>query len=184
MISNLSVRERLIHTASQLFYEKGYANTGINEVIEKAGVAKASLYSHFRTKDDLLIAYLNEREEQLLYSLEQFVGKRKKGKDKILSVFDFLLDFYSSDEYRGCWCINTLAEIPKDNTRVKTVIRGHKKKLMTFLDQLIDENLDASEDPGLAKQIYLLYEAAVMESYLQGDNWPIQQAANITQKII
>ena len=184
MISNLSVRERLIQVASELFYSQGYVNTGINEIIEKAKVAKASLYSHFRTKDDLLIAYLNNREEQFMQTLRMFVDQQADGKEKVLAIFDFLAEFFNTEEYRGCWCVNTLSEIPKDNERVKSVIRMHKKNLRDYILEIIRAFNSESDMMKLSKQIYLLYEGAVMESYLQNDNWPIVEAKEIAKKII
>ena len=73
------VKERLIETASELFYQNGYNNTGINEVIAKAKVAKASLYTHFKTKDALCLAYLNHKETKFYNRLNIFLkGKQKR----------------------------------------------------------------------------------------------------------
>lgn len=184
MISKLSVRERLIKTASELFYIKGFNSTGINEIIEKANVAKASLYSHFKTKDDLLIAYLNEREEQFMFTLKLFINKQGSGATKVLSLYDFLFYFFETDEFRGCWCVNTLSEIQKGNEKVKKVILGHKRRLLSFIEQTIKENISVDNAEKLSKQLYLLYEGAVMESYLQKNNWPIKEAKEIASKII
>jgi len=68
----ISVKERILETASHLFYEKGYNLTGINEIIEKAGVAKASLYSHFRSKEDICLAYLIRMDGNLVKDLRAF----------------------------------------------------------------------------------------------------------------
>ena len=84
----MTAPERLINTASDLFYQNGYNNTGINEVIKKAKVAKASLYSHFKTKDDLCLAYLQNKEDKFLNELKASLKGKPKGKLQILGLFD------------------------------------------------------------------------------------------------
>jgi len=76
-----AVRQTIIETASDLFYHNGYNLTGINEVIQEAGIAKATLYNHFKSKDDLCSAYLTHKHTLFLTSFDTYVNKRTKGKN-------------------------------------------------------------------------------------------------------
>lgn len=179
-----SVRERLIDTAAELFYEKGYNSTGINEIIEKAQVAKASMYAHFRTKEDLCIAYLKYKETDFLAGLKTFIGQLPDGKAKVLGIFDFLLEFYHSTGFRGCWCINTMSEIPRDNQEIRHEIIRQKIALKSYITKLLQEHISVVQVESVTNQLYLIYEGAVAESYLHQAEWPILEAKEIAEKLI
>ena len=179
-----TVRERLIETASALFYEQGYNNTGINEIIEKAQVAKASMYSHFRTKDELCVAYLKHKESDFLSGLRQFIDAVPAGKSKIEGIFDFLLQFYHSTGFRGCWCINTMSEIPRDNQLIREEIVRQKVTLKRYISDLLIAHTELSNTASITNQLYVIYEGAVAESYLHQEEWPILEAKEIAKKLI
>ena len=182
-----SVRERILETASDLFYEKGYNLTGINEIIEKAGVAKASLYSHFRSKEDICLAYLVRMDGILVNDLRAFLKEKPKGKKGILAIFDFLTQFYQQEGFRGCWCLNTISEIPRDNVKIKAEIFKQKKAFMRLLEEIVSENLPEAEQQKverISRRIYLLYEGAISESQLQDDHWPIAEAKEMAEGMI
>ena len=180
----MTVKERLLNTASTLFYENGYNNTGINEVIEKAKVAKASLYTHFKTKDDLCIAYLNHIEGKNLSELKAAVKGKTKGKLQILAIFDHLRDVYRQDNFKGSPVTNILAEIPLNNNKIKEEASKHKVELKTFIQELVEKNTDSKQHEKLANRLYLLYEGALTESYIQQDSWPIKEAKDIALQLL
>ncbi|MEM9917894.1 MAG: TetR/AcrR family transcriptional regulator [Bacteroidota bacterium] len=171
-----SVKERILETASQLFYEKGYNNTGINEIIEKASIAKASLYANFRSKEALCIAYLQRKDHLFLSQLRAYLAKLPAGKDQLLGFFDFLLEFYHSDGFRGCWCLNTLSEIPADSQAIRDTILKQKNSFRALIRSVVDEHMPDFDADRLSNRIYLLYEGAITESYLHKAEWPIKDA--------
>ena len=172
----MSVRERLINTASILFYQNGYNTTGINEVIEKAKVAKASLYTHFKTKDDLCIAYLQQKEGKSLDELKNAVKGKTKGKLQILAIFDHLRDVYRQDDFKGSPITNILAEISITNEKIKEEAANHRAELKAFIKELVINNVDSQNPEKLANRIYLLYTGAMTQSYIEHDSWPIKEA--------
>ncbi|AXT19578.1 TetR family transcriptional regulator [Flavobacteriaceae bacterium AU392] len=181
------VRENIINIASTLFYQNGYNLTGINEIIEKSGIAKATLYNHFKSKDDLCIAFLQNKNEDFLVQIKKYTSNIKNGPNRVLALFDFLKDFFNQKEFNGCWCINTVSEIPKDNIIIKAEIKKLKFLFLEFIESLISENisnLKAQESTLLAKQIYLLYEGAVAESHLHNHVWPIESAQKLCIKLL
>ncbi len=180
----MTVRERLISTASDLFYQNGYNNTGINEVIEKAKVAKASLYNHFKTKDDLCVAYLQNKEDKFLSDLKASLKGKQKGKLQILGLFDHLRDVYRHDDFKGNCSINILAEIPKENKKIREEVTMHKSKLKSFIKELVEKNSDTEYPDKLTNKLFLLFEGALMESYVQQDSWPIKEAKDIALTLL
>ncbi|WP_197697497.1 TetR/AcrR family transcriptional regulator [Tenacibaculum jejuense] len=181
------VRQHIIATASDLFYRNGYNSTGINEIISESGIAKATLYNHFKSKEDICLAYLQHKHNKFTHDIKAFCSSKSSGEDQVLAVFDFLSLFFKEKDFNGCWCIKTVSEIPKDNERIRNEIQSQKKQLIAFISELITKNLtivSEKESESLAKQIYLLYESAVAESHLHQENWPIMQAKNICQKIV
>lgn len=181
------VKQNIIHTAAHLFYQNGYNLTGINEIIKEAGIAKATLYNHFKSKNDICIAYLEYKNAALMSDLHVFVNKYEKGAPQILSLFDFLEKFFKSKGFNGCWCINTVSELPANEENIRSVIKNQKKGLIQFIQNLVEENSDSkskSELEMLSKQIYLLYESAISESHLHQDLWPIKSAKVLCEKLI
>lgn len=186
-MKTLTVRQNIIETASHLFYSNGYNLTGINEVIAEAGIAKATLYSHFKSKEELCVAYIQFMNSKFLKDLELFCKAKPKGNTQLLAIFDFLELFFKTEEFNGCWCIKTSAEIPRNNEKIRSEIQLQKNKFIELIESLITQNKiidNADGTRGLAQQIYLLYEGAVSESHLHQDKWPIQSAKALVQKLI
>ncbi|MEM6736675.1 MAG: TetR/AcrR family transcriptional regulator [Bacteroidota bacterium] len=181
------VRNKIVETASQLFYSNGYNRTGINEIIKEAGIAKATLYSHFSSKEDICVAYLQNKNKTFVKDIKEYCSSKLKGYERVLALFDFLEEFFHNPKFNGCWCINTVAEIPKENKKIQAEIKSQKNSFQDFIGGLILENMDnIGEDDGrnLAKQVYLLYEGAVAESHLHQNDWPIKEMKKVCEKII
>lgn len=181
------VKSRIVETAASLFYKNGYNSTGINEIISESGIAKATLYSHFRSKEDICLAYLEFKNLTFSEEIRKFCTSRPGGIEQITALFDFLESFFQDRDFNGCWCIKTISEIPKENTRIRAEIQSQKNQLIDFIRELIVDNgitQDESEQNALASQIYLLYEGALAESHLHQAKWPITEAKKMSQKIL
>lgn len=186
-MKNSSVRDNIVETASNLFYKKGYNLTGINEIIREAGIAKATLYSHFRSKEDICVAYLKHKNYTFLKDIKTFSLKAPKGKKQLLALFDFLSLFFKDKGFNGCWCIKTAAEIPQDNEKIKTEIQNQKNQFLQLIEFLTSANFpkrSEKENDVLAKQVYLLYESAITEAHVHSDKWPIDTAKTLCAKIL
>lgn len=182
-----NIRQKIIITASDLFYKNGYNTTGINEIIAEAGIAKATLYNHFKSKEELCLAYLKHKNNTFLNDIELYCNKKKKGKNQILAIFDFLQQFFKSKDFHGCWCIKTVAEIPINNKKIRSEIQKQKNIFIQLIANLINNNFDKmpkKQAETLSRQVYLLYESAVSESYLHKADWPIKETKNLCAQII
>ncbi len=181
------VRETIIKTASNLFYQKGYNSTGINEIISESGIAKATLYNHFKSKEDICVAYLNNLNTPFLKDIEKFALSKPKGNEQILALFDFLKTFFHSKNFNGCWCLNTISEIPTENKKIRNEIQKGKTEFLELIVRLLESsfsNKSRKEVSILSKQVYLIYESAISESHLHQNEWPIKTAKEIIEKLL
>jgi len=176
----------IITTAGNLFYTNGYNSTGINEIIEKCDIAKATLYGHFKSKEDICVAYLEQRHYSFMESLKGYVSRRKRGKNQLLALFDQLQDMYREENFQGCWGQKTLGELSPKQKKILGVIQKQKKDLLLFLGEVVDENLpniSKAEIEKISGGLYLLYESAITESHLFKNDWPIYLAKNIAPSL-
>jgi AcrR family transcriptional regulator len=109
-------RQRAVASADRLFYERGVHAVGVDQITEDAGISKASLYTHFRTKDDLVVNYLVGRSEAWQEHVEAELPKRAEAPgDRAVAVFDLLGEWFDEPGYRGCPFINVEAEFGHDH---------------------------------------------------------------------
>ncbi len=161
-----SARERLVDVASRLFYAEGIHAVGVDRVIVEAGVAKATLYAHFASKDELVAAYLARRSDQWVAAVEQRVASAPTASteaiSKALVPFDVLAERAASADYRGCPFINAAAEFPEPGP-VADQITAHRRRIRETFSDLIGE---PGCDPGLLAVIVALYDGAMSAAYL------------------
>ncbi len=186
-VKHSEIKNRIIETASFLFYKNGYNSTGINEIISETGIAKATLYNHFKSKEAICLAYLRFKNTTFIEDIEAYTTSKLKGKIQILAIFDFLELFFHNKDFNGCWCIKTVSEIPSDNEIIRNEIQSQKNSFIQLISKLVTNNLEkirAEEINSLSRQIYLLYESAVSESHLHQADWPIKEAKKLCSQII
>jgi AcrR family transcriptional regulator len=173
-----SPRERLLAACDELFYRDGVHSTGIDAVIEKAGVAKGSLYYIFGGKDELVAAYLRGRMERW----QQLVQAAQAGVDdpdaKILAVFDAIADYVSLPEYRGCPFHNAAAEAPAGEAQ-QLAIKEYRDWLRRSFRQLAIET-GVSDSEALAEALIVLYDGALATT---GTDEPARTAAMTAKRI-
>jgi AcrR family transcriptional regulator len=179
MARNSNPKERILVTATKLFYEQGYNATGINQVLEEAGVAKASLYQHYGSKEELGVAYLKNAREEWFAGLDQALAKKNTSLERVLACFDFLEYTMRVNNFLGCKFINMMAELASAGTAMRKEIMEHKAKLRHYMSEHVKE---ACKEAGtrnagiLSDTIYLLFEGAIVESKITNDTWPIKSA--------
>jgi AcrR family transcriptional regulator len=175
-----AIRRTVIETASRLFYKQGYANTGINQIIEESGVVKSSVYTAFRTKEDILMAYLEATGADTDKALQAAADQYTVPRDRVLAVFDFLIDLVQGDDYYGCQFLNIISEIPQENERVIKQIQKQKNGVR----QLFASILEPTGKQELADEIYLLFEGALIANKVHHAVWPVEVAKRIAGTLI
>ncbi|ULT25291.1 TetR/AcrR family transcriptional regulator [Sphingobacterium sp. E70] len=172
-----NLKERVLNTASLLFHQQGYNSTGINQIISEAKVAKASFYQHFKSKDDLCIAFLTSRHAFWFSELRAYTQDSVSHKQSILAAFDFIIHMNNKENFRGCSFLNILSELSKNQSAILSVIQSHKNDLRRFFTEILGEGL-------LAAHIYLLFESAIIESQLFRSNELVLKSKEIVNHII
>ncbi|HEY4110818.1 TetR/AcrR family transcriptional regulator [Puia sp.] len=175
-----AIRGTVIETASRLFYKQGYANTGINQIIEESGVVKSSVYTAFRTKEDILMGYLETTGASLDKALQQAVDQKDTPKEKVLAVFDLLIGQVLGKEYYGCQFLNIISEIPLENERVIKQIQQQKNGVRGLFTRV----LEPIGKQSLADEFYLLFEGALIANKVHRQVWPVETAKKIAEKLI
>ena len=111
--SRPEARERILATAYQLFSRRAIRDVGVDEVIDRAGVAKATLYRHFPSKDDLVIAFLERREERWMLAWVEAEARRRgtTPEEQLLAIFELFDEWFQRDDFEACSFINVLLEM-------------------------------------------------------------------------
>jgi AcrR family transcriptional regulator len=184
-------RDRILEVATDLFYNQGYRATGINEVIEKSEVAKATFYNHFPSKDDLCKASLEILSENELSFIDGLIDKAKTPQDKFMSLIKSLDVWAKDTNYRGCAFINIAAEIPdeksplrKVGTRLYDEIRNRIERLTKELiasDKASYGHLDAKT---VTDEYFLAFASATGLIGIYHDIWPVKQAVKSVSRLI
>jgi AcrR family transcriptional regulator len=162
-----SARERLLAAANELFYNEGVHTVGIDRVIEQAGVAKASLYNTFGSKDELVRAYLELRYASVTGRITAAVDRYHTPRERLLAVFEGLGELFAQPGYRGCAFARASAEShPGDPAeQAAEIYRGWVRGLLTELAIQVS----APEPEILARQLHLLYDGAGQSARLDHD---------------
>ncbi len=180
------VKERIIEAASELFYFKGYNQTGINQIIEEAQVAKASMYQHFRSKEDIAVAYLKKRHLSWMSDLITFVSPQKTNKEKLLAAFDYLEHWLEQVDFRGCGFQNIVCDLPEDQQKIKDQVLLHKNEVKDLVYNLLkEEDLYANNKAeALGNELLVLLEGSIILSQIQKNKWPIIAGKNAAKHLL
>jgi AcrR family transcriptional regulator len=164
----VSARERLLNAASELFYEDGVHTVGVDRIVERAGVAKASLYTVFGSKDGLVQAYLRARHERTRERMERELATRfTTSREKLVGVFEVQGLSFAEPGFRGCAFVGASAEA-SDAISVEEVTEDYRLWVRSlFLD--LAQQAGASEPEILARKLVLLYDGAGISAWMDHD---------------
>ncbi|MCW2512840.1 MAG: regulatory protein TetR [Mycobacterium sp.] len=162
-----TARERLLDAANELFYREGTQTVGIDRIIEHAGVAKASLYNTFGSKEELVRAYLESRHARTTERLGAAVEAHTDPVERLLAVFDAQGTMFASPSFNGCAFISASAEAPPGGSieRAADDYRGDIRGLFTRLAR----DAGAPDPAALAHQLHLIYDGAGISARMDRD---------------
>ena len=176
--------DRILLKAGELFYRQGTRAVGVDEIVERAGATKPSLYRAFGSKDQLIAAYLEGQGELLWAGFEAAVTAHPDDpKAQILAYFDGLADRASQKGYRGCGLSNAVVEYPDPKHPGRRVAVGHKEQLRSRLRDLT-RAMDARKPKRLADSLLLLMEGVFITSQLFGPDGPAGVARGAAEALI
>jgi AcrR family transcriptional regulator len=162
-----SARDRLLAAANELFYSEGVHTVGIDRIIEQAGVAKASLYNTFGSKDELVRAYLETRQASVTARIMSAVNRYDTPRERLLAVFEGQGELFSGPDYRGCAFARASAEShPGD--QAERAAEGYRRWVRVLLTDLAAQ-AGAPDPDGLARQLHLLYDGSSQSARMDHD---------------
>jgi AcrR family transcriptional regulator len=162
-----SARERLLAAADELFYAEGVQSVGIDRIIEHAGVAKASLYNVFGSKDALIQAYLESRHIGTIVRLKAAVERHRDPRKRLLAVFDALGEIFAEPAFRGCAIVTATAEAAHGSFIDRAADAYRADMLALFTD--LAKQAGATNPTRLARQLQLIYDGAAVAARMDRD---------------
>ena len=176
-------RERILETAERLFYRDGYRAVGVDAIIAESGVAKMTLYRHFRSKDELIAAYLERANHQLLGWIEGLIAPHADPRVALIAVFDGVAKLTASPECLGCAFVAAAAEFPEHEHPGHRVALEHKTAVALRLRELA-EAAGARDPDELAEELLLVMDGAWSASRVFGPGNHGQRAAEAARTLI
>jgi AcrR family transcriptional regulator len=177
-------RERILKTADRLFYRDGFRAVGIDRIIAEADVAKMSLYKHFASKDELLLAVLKYREEKILEFFASAMERHgKRTKDQLRAFFAALQDWFESPGFRGCAFQNAAVEMADAKHPGMHFVQDHKRRFQQLLAGLVADSLGKAA-ARVAPAVGLLVEGAIVTAVIQGSPAAANVARDAALKLV
>jgi AcrR family transcriptional regulator len=172
-----SARDRILETASSLFYADGIHAVGVDRVVQDSGVAKATLYQHFRSKEELVAACLRQRSaDWRRHFAEPILLRAGSPAARVAKVFDALSRSVSEPQFRGCPFINAAAEFPGHDGPVAAAIRSHRAQVRQLFAELVSPLPPTSGRKTLVDQLVLLYDGTMINAQLNAKSKPHRSA--------
>jgi len=179
MKTETTPKEKLFETAARLFYQHGYRAVGVDTIAAESGIGKMTLYRHYPSKDDLIVAFLKASNEDFWGYFEQSTANAPTARDKLLAFFQALQDYVVSPECYGCPFINVATEYPERDYAGHQVALEHKLSVRARFNELARE-AGARQPEGLANALLLLMDGAYMAARMFGGS-PGNPAANVAE---
>jgi AcrR family transcriptional regulator len=164
-----SARERILDTAYELFSRHGTRAVGVDRIIAECGIAKMTLYRNFRSKDELIMAFLERRDELWTRAWLQAEAQRRGSTpaERLLAIFDTFEGWFAEENFEGCSFINVMLEVVDPNSPVRQATVRHLESIRGFVSALADEA--GIQDPdGFARQWHILMKGSIV-SAAEGD---------------
>jgi AcrR family transcriptional regulator len=174
--SESDARERILRSAYELFSQRGVRAVGVDEVIARAGVAKATLYRHFPSKDALVLAFLERRERIWTLDLVEAEARRRGStpEERLLAIFDVFDDWFHADDFEGCSFINVMVEFPDREHPLGRASILYLENIRSIVRTLAEEA--GLRDPdGFAHSWHLLMKGSIVAAG-EGDTEAAQRA--------
>ncbi|NPT59355.1 TetR/AcrR family transcriptional regulator [Paraburkholderia elongata] len=170
-----SARERLLDAAEALIYAGGIHATGVDAIVKQSDTARKSFYTHFESKDALVAAALERRDERWMnWFIAGTLQHGKTVRKHLLGMFDVLREWFASEDFHGCAFLNAAGEIASADDPIRIVARKHKERLLAFVRTQWDEyaaesGMDARRAGRLSRQWLILLDGAIAVALVSGE---------------
>ena len=179
-----SRRDALINSAVKLFMQHGYHATGIDRILADSGVAKMTLYKHFKSKDELILAALRRYDEEFRNGFMRSVERLgSTPRERLSAVYDALDEWFNDGPFQGCMFINACAEYGAQGDPIHTVCAEHSRMMMTYIRGLASQ-AGARDPEALAVRLVLLIQGAIVMAYTMADPGAAMKAKKAAELLI
>ncbi len=178
-----SAREQLLDTAARLFYQHGYRAIGVDTIVAESGVGKMTLYRHFPSKDDLIVAYLKDSNEKFWAWFNEATQSAGQPREQLVAFFRALEKLAKKPTCYGCPFLNVAAEFPERDYPGHQVALEHKQAVRARFRELAKQ-AGARSPEVLADQLFLLMDGAFMAARMFGTSNPATRVAQAAQTLI
>ncbi|WP_310738929.1 TetR/AcrR family transcriptional regulator [Microbispora sp. H10830] len=177
-----TARRRVLDAAERLFYARGIQAVGMDQIRDAAGVSLKRLYQCYPSKDALVEAYLEHRDQRWNQALAEHVGRVAESRERVTAVFGFLAEWFGTTDFRGCSFINAFGELGPASPPVAAA-RAHKRTLRERLHTLAAE-AGAADPDALADQLLLLVEGAIVAAAMGTATAPAERARSAARALL
>jgi AcrR family transcriptional regulator len=182
-VRKTNTEQKILDTAAELFYRHGLRGVGIDQVIAASGVAKSTLYVHFRTKEDLIAAYIRRTDDSWTSQLQ--AAARRAGdspREQLVGLFDALLDAFDRHGFFGCPFISVAVEATADTETHANAV-SHTRRRQGWLRELC-QDAGADDPAALAQQLGLLIEGALASGRLLQERHVVDSAKAAARSLV
>lgn len=176
-------RDRLVSAALKLFRQHGFHATGIDRILAESGIAKNTLYRHFTSKDELILASLRKQDEEFRNWLMREVACRENPVDRLLAVFDVYEQWSKTPIFFGCMFINAAAEFSDPDSPIHAFCKEHKRLVVKFIRDLA-KAAEVQDSDRLAANWMLLLDGAVTSTQVSNHALSFQQAKAVANNLL
>ena len=178
-------RAHLVRVAAGLFNRFGYHGAGVDKVIAEAGIAKTTLYRHFETKEELIVAVLKHVDENFRTAMRAFVDEKapSDAKRKLLATFDFLEAWFREKSFYGCPFMSAAGEYGEHGSPVFQAAAMHKRLVLAYFEELA-HTADLEEPARIAGEINLLHEGATAVAHISGTPEAARKAKAVAARLL
>lgn len=183
MKKEIAPKDKVFQTAARMFYQHGYRAVGVDTLAAESGIGKMTLYRHYPTKDDLIVAYLRDSDELFWNGFEQITKDTSTPREKLLAFFESLQEYITTPACYGCPFLNVATEYPETDHPGHQVAIDHKQSVRVRFRQLA-KAAGAKHPAALADQLFLLMDGAYMASRMFGAENPAAHLAEAARTLI
>ena len=183
-IESTPKRDLLLDTAGDLFYRDGYHAVGIDTILAEAGLAKMTLYHHFSSKEELIIAALERRGRKISAAIGAALEEAGPSpRKRLLALFDWHEQWFGSKDFNGCAFIRAVGEYPEPKSPIHQAVIRQKQAGRDRLEVLLTE-IGVSSPGKMAIQVHMLLEGAIVGAHTFGDPGIIKNAREAALALI
>ena len=183
-MSNPSKREQIVDVALNLFYQGGFNATGVDKIAAESGVTKKTIYAHFKSKDELILATLRKRDELFRNNFMRSVERLGKNpRERLDALFDAADEWFNSKNFSGCMFINASAEFSALDDPCHLICAEHKRLMFEYVREL-SARAGAKRPEELSEEINYLMEGAIIHAHVCGDKKAGMKAKEMAQLFI